>query len=164
MSDGIAPAPKQANRASPPDAVSPASQILGDFAVAYAVGILVFAGVAGAISIATLGADIGTPVFFIVALGAVYLSFPALLVSVLILLIFRKHISRNLIAWCLAAPFVVTVVHFAFEYALVFGGRDPFIHYLSLSDVWERAGFSLTVAIIAAVTFYWIHARRGRDR
>jgi len=116
--------------------------------VCYIVGLI-----AGSLIWATYFGQPG--VGFVFAFGGAILGLPILLVAVLIFIILSERVLRNLSLWCLGAPFIVVLLWLILEWKLNYSLRGHDIYwYLSLRNVWERAGLVFTCASISSSLFW----------
>jgi hypothetical protein len=94
---------------------------------------------------------------FVFAFAGAFVGLPILLVAVVIFVVLCKSVLRNLSLWCMSAPFIVVVLWLTLEWELNYSNRGHDIYwYLSLRNVWERAGLAFTCASISSTLFwYW---------
>ena len=86
--------------------------------------------------------------------GAV-LGLPILLIAVLVFILLRPVILRHLVAWCVMAPAVAVIAWMTIEWYTSYAFRGNNVYwYLSLRNVWERAGIVFLCASIGSAAFW----------
>jgi hypothetical protein len=93
----------------------------------------------------------------VVPIGGVFLALPELAITIIIFLVFRRSILKHLLPWCIAAPFLITIVWLALEWTDDYSSRGYNVfEYLSLRNARERAALAFSSASFASALFwYW---------
>jgi hypothetical protein len=96
----------------------------------------------------------GAGMFFI-AIGGILAGLPELIIIILVFVSLAPWITRHLLFWCAAAPFLIVIVWLAFEWQ-DFSLRGDLYWYLSLRGTWQRATLAFACASFGSALFwYW---------
>lgn len=86
--------------------------------------------------------------------GGIILGLPLVFSFLMMLLILKNHIEKNLKIWCILAPLITVIGWLVFEYTTNYSNRFNINGYLSLKNVWERAALVILCASIS-IKFYY---------
>jgi hypothetical protein len=110
-----------------------------------------------------IGLMVGTLIFLpyfgafapsLVMIGALT-AWPLLVVALVVLWLFRESIDRHLLAWCLAAPFAVSMGWLLLDYVSAFVPSGwGFGRYLWDRGTWEQAALAFACAAASAAAFH----------